>query len=326
MKRKNNFIANIANILLIVFLIGALGSILDIDFLKRKDEGPVHQEQTQETRIAVPTSGYVNNIYFNSELTKDEVEEILSSLPFMPIDGIEVFNSEIPLVIDSTITTILFVQKTLNEDGIYVYNIFYSSVLEDIEIVIFNSENGWISDFDYMIRFNTENFVSLALTEFGFESQNDKIKNLVYTYNSELNLTPNYLNGTAVPNSGYVEKVYFNTSLTNLDMLRMLAGNEDLMGEAINVLVASETDSKIAESPFLFFAVNPENYQVTIYGKSALDDKITVYFDENGWNEDYINGFVVNHEVYSDFTDIPGQEHGKYNDLLVNIISLTPFN
>ena len=76
--------------------------------------------------------------------------------------------------------------------------------------------------------------------------------------------------------------------------------------------------------PFLYAGYNSEQGILSIYGKSANDDKLNVYLDASGWNPSFNGEFIVNHEVYSKFTDT-NKEHPDASLFFTKLFSITPF-
>ena len=125
--------------------------------------------------------------------------------------------------------------------------------------------------------------------------------------------------GTQVPNSGYVDKVYFNTNLSIEEVVSCIENanltyDEDdvyfvLQGETSNNIVVVNTNGMIG-----IMDVDTQ----TIYFVSA---DISLGFV--GWNPVF-NGIIeVNSNVVSVGTD--GDYFGAQNDLISALVSFTPF-
>lgn len=140
--------------------------------------------------------------------------------------------------------------------------------------------------------------------------------------------------GTPVPNSGLVEKVYFNTNLSNDEVISLLSGltySEDadnaysilettdescrlviMAGGLMIVDIARITDMENGDmTPLLWVSPNADSEMINAYGFS-------------GWNPN-VNGIVeVNAEVLSTATN-GSYEIGLENDKLSSLFSITPF-
>ena len=124
--------------------------------------------------------------------------------------------------------------------------------------------------------------------------------------------------GTTVPNSGYVEKVYFNTSLSIeevVSLLSQLTLNEEGIREHF---LMGKTD------------VNLNIWCMTQEGMWGIsDEKGSFYFVSAdiglgfaGWNPNITYPLAINSEVIS---EINGVSIGTQNHLLSNLFSITPF-
>ncbi len=136
---------------------------------------------------------------------------------------------------------------------------------------------------------------------------------------------------TIVPNSGYVEKVYFNTNLSVeevVSLLSQLTYND--YGILINYLVGSTDFSKSViaitnendEGQYYQLAVNNNGENIIVFTSNKLDA------DNYGWKTNiddfYINGtYEINSEVV---TEVEGISFGNENNKLINLISITPFD
>ena len=137
-----------------------------------------------------------------------------------------------------------------------------------------------------------------------------------------IDVSAKWNDGTAVPNTGYIEKVYINTGLSLNEVMQILAILDGENGYL--VLSASQTDREMMNYPFLYAGYNPTEGILTIYGKSATDSGVVAMLDNSGWNPNFNGEFIVNHEVYSKFTDT-NKEHPDANAFFTKLFSITPF-
>lgn len=129
--------------------------------------------------------------------------------------------------------------------------------------------------------------------------------------------------GTAVPNSGYVEKVYVNTNLSPEEVMNIIndAQLTFIEGFGLNYFVAL-TDSNVDNGQQIMIIVGE--------GMIAFGDQRTTLFDSAdligagivGWNPDF-NGVVeFNANVIA---GVDGYPVGAENSKLSSLFSITPF-
>lgn len=137
--------------------------------------------------------------------------------------------------------------------------------------------------------------------------------------------------GTAVPNTGVVEKVYFNTNLsvdeTKNILVDFLTNNleADEYGQyTYYFLLSEEWDRMITVSYAQYedyvgiFAIIDGETKFVYSSKTMTEDDITI---EKGWH--YFE-FEINKEVIPIHEDGSG-ELGQFNDKLSSLFSITPF-
>ena len=126
--------------------------------------------------------------------------------------------------------------------------------------------------------------------------------------------------GTAVPNSGTVENVYFNTNLTNKEIDKLLSELDyvDMEGMLTNFLLCSSNGEVVV------YAVKVISDGIVIgYGITAVSGAVlgTIFSSDGGWGE-FNNPSVINSEVLS---EMEGTPIGTQNELLSSLFSTTPF-
>lgn len=129
----------------------------------------------------VPNSGYVEKVYFNTSLTKEEVHNILSGLNFANAGAPNGMLIYMPFVnADYSCSIEIDYYPTTNE-----YTLSYA--VGGVALRIFDStnhdlENGWNTNyFIEAYNVNSENIASSFMAQFGVEMQNDKLINLIST-------------------------------------------------------------------------------------------------------------------------------------------------
>lgn len=133
------------------------------------------------------------------------------------------------------------------------------------------------------------------------------------------------LRGTAVPNSGYAEKVYFNK---NIDMLK-LAEILSLYGEEMFLSIPSLLDYPFypilasEDGTPILIIVNCESYFMilAVLDIGAGESEEIGLFEATGvtW---YVNEYAINKNIVSNLLEIPV---GWVNEGLKDLISITPY-
>ena len=170
----------------------------------------------------VPNGGYVDKVYFNTNLSISETVNMLKNLTYYDLLNVEACN-----LLNNNSNTALMVmmqdnvyaiENFTNEPIIY----FISGEIEGEEVPFV----GWNPDFDGMIEISSvvhsESPVFDAIVPVG--EDNDKVSSLFST-------TPfvrSGSEGTAVP-LGELDKIYFNTSLSIEEVVSIIE-NAGLMG------------------------------------------------------------------------------------------------
>lgn len=260
--------------------------------------------------IAVPSSGEVKTVYFNTDLTPTEVDSYLSKLTYVDFDGLQVS----VLFSNATLTNVIFTIKFPDEG---VYQIIHSNNIAEKQFTeIYDFSFGWNYDKWEINDMGISEAMGLPIG-----AENDIVKNVVNIgyEKEEKYVTKNDLylkdKGTVVPNSGYVDKLYFNTNMSINEVKKLLdkvGGSTILYKDTtcnINTLAYNGEYSvgnfRITSSVILYFVYVDGTTEVTRYGFS-------------GWNPDF-NGVV----------EIGGENSGTIeymkNDQLTTLVSITPF-
>lgn len=133
--------------------------------------------------------------------------------------------------------------------------------------------------------------------------------------------------GTAVPNSGYVEKVYVNTDLSVEEVVNMVTQ----CGMEYSVYMYQ--DSANSGGGILFGVYDDEIAIVQMIGDLTNEPKVlfqTMKYPGNdfyGWNPDIVDtykteGILINNEVLSEMN---GYQLGAENNKISSLFSITPF-
>ena len=119
-------------------------------------------------KIAVPNSGYVEKVYFNTNLTKDEVVNILSKLSFISVGSTDAY-----WALDSETTTILITRQY----GVYKITVTVGTT----DTILFKSDTGgWKTN--AVLKLNPlyiNETVNSSLSGYSVGAYNSKIANLL---------------------------------------------------------------------------------------------------------------------------------------------------
>lgn len=140
-------------------------------------------------------------------------------------------------------------------------------------------------------------------------------------FNTSEELSDEVVNAS-VPNSGYVEKVYFNTNLSNEEISVILSQLTYIEGVDFCAYYVLFTSNK---SLFINSINHNEAFQI-IYADSTLgSDGIIVLYDtlrKDGWQE-FENPIIISDELGNENYD---GVFGNENDKIKSLISTNPFN
>ena len=142
-----------------------------------------------------------------------------------------------------------------------------------------------------------------------------------------------YVEGTVVPNEGYVENVYFNTNLSNDEIAELHQSVVDAGRSEYGTvyLIAIKDASPLEEISMR--KVDDNSYEIFANKEfpgmdpllSGDGGYITIYSTETGWRKEIKYPIKVNSEVSNSAAS--GREvAGEYNHLLTSLFSITPFD
>lgn len=177
------------------------------------------------------------------------------------------------------------------------------------------------------------NAVDVLLNEehYSFKGEiNEKVEESFQKLSDDLGEVELSIKGTKVPNDGFVENIYFNTSLSVEEVksiVNILPEESWLaMGEDLAAYVIFVESQENPDYPIIIHKHNNEYLIGDLLGAS-------VYFTSEVFTDDsgkiYDIGWHVDDEPISinriAISPIMGYEVGKYNNLLTSLISTTPF-
>lgn len=147
------------------------------------------------------------------------------------------------------------------------------------------------------------------------------------SFNSNDNGSGSNCVGTVVPNTGYVEKVYVNTSLSNDEILSILSNiNYNFLGFMYIALVSSYNEVLDIEPIVNLLYMDGMCAIASSYGPIFASEGLLGEFGFEGWYPEFNGVLEINSNVLSTFED-DGLVFsvGTQNDKLTSLFSLTPF-
>lgn len=287
--------------------------------------------------VPVPNSGTeeYGEIYINGWATVDEVVSVLKKLTYIEVeDGIYVYHVYQPA---DPWSGSLEIQYSKADDSYVIYDIWKSA--ETVEKQAWFSSKPIVDGYSFFIPHHV-GWHSSPAYGWGYENpvneyqgepvgmENDKLASIIATTPFEKPMfVPN--GSVPVPNDGsYVEKIYFNTSIT--------------AEELFSRLQVIPTDNNYYRMP-MYDVVSPGSYnkRLTLTVFPSLDgeslptvlllgkDDTDIYYSSIDMPEEGVTaGWQVDHIDWNDdtagYTDNEDLYYGGANDLLVDIISITP--
>lgn len=283
------------------------------------------------TGTLVPNTGNVEKIYFNTALTTSEVISELEKLSYTQTDVVDFPFPVCVLFATEDFSTAIFVSKCLYTSG----DLEGQSDFDIIEISNFGQDSvsnkflfstmltqpqnaGWKVNADYYVDIHKNVLNDYSGLSIGAE--NFKILSLFSS--TEFSQEPiKDWQGTIVPNSGVVEKVYFNTNLSIEEVVAILdtlniQQEDDGFGDMLGgyQVCGSSTSQKgvgVIKINSLYCIVAGDAENQTYIFASGENNVAPV-----GWNTE-INFYGINDTVSSDY--------GLQNDKLSSLFSSTQF-
>lgn len=298
----------------------------------------------------VPNTGTCPDMYLNTNLSVEEVKEILNTIDYFEMEGESLYwflYGEYYLGAVPSQANIV-ISKADNDYGI----ILILGTEQDASTeIIFSSDEGWSDKFDDAVIMFSALDISLnnnnPALNIPVGEQNNKLSSLFSTTSFKKVPHVPTLNewaediadairekkgivqkeewvGTAVPNTGFVEKVYFNTNLS--------------MEEVTNILEKLTYDVKILEGLEWCVLLSKNNNSAFCYAVKMThpDGSINYQISVNhggicntlsGWYN-FANPYEINSYVFENFYSnetSKDENSGGQNDKVSSLFSITPF-
>lgn len=286
----------------------------------------------------VPNSGICPDIYLNTNLSIEEVKSVLSKVEFTNMEeGFAYFPVLAIYQIDTSTNGVQITIAKINEDYMVAVIDDSGSNLVFSTSLTFGFE-GWLEGFKGVANFgqfnatftNDYNGISVG-------SQNQQLSSLFSTTPFVKGEEPKdnvfyrvtSKGGEVVPNTGYVEKVYFNTSLTDEEVYNSLSGltYTDDSDQSYYFLVTSDSSvilSVMASGMYFgdMAKIMSGDMTAVYWVNPYAGDEIINALGFSGWNPNF-NGIIeINGEVISgDGINSAGLENSK----IATLFSLTSF-
>ena len=302
----------------------------------------------------VPNTGHVDKVYFNTALSVEEVLNIITNIEYHTIEvsSIGIYG----LLYSFPISIIIF--KYSDEDYTIQsaeYGVIWSSIIRENDG---RPKAGWYLDKDELtINLDVNNVVGDEVIDTNFQvllgasvgEQNDKLSTLFsttpFTYEeaNEVMLTGDYdgspvitdivggWQGTPVPNTGYVENVYFNTALSVEEVVAMLETlpyaydqDDDIYAHILAARQSGNYHFGVMKNDGVFMI--SLGLSDVFFHNAPADSSIALSLGFVGWNPNITYPFNVEEDfVPSVDTDAGILNVGTMNDKLASLFSTTPF-
>ena len=333
------------------------GQVLTADALNKMSEGIASKcsiidvdklPQLTGTLLVSNPDTLVEKVIFNTNLSVDETTEILSKLTYstIPISDTQSFDVYTAYS-NSDMSKAITIFK-LDEET-YEINLIKDISTFSYERIFLNYDTGeenagWhIKELDINevgitealgASVGSENDELLQVISMNNEFTIDVNKNSIYRLKENDEDVILEYKGTAVPNSGAIESIYFNTSLTSDEVLNILNNltwtNASVLGQS-----GFEFYPMLAYMNGNYpYALAFKKYTEAIDSHSVGDINIAIvnfatmgtieffYGHYNGGWQTFTNPYPINATLLSELSGIP---LGTQNDLISSLISTTPF-
>lgn len=285
---------------------------------------------------AVPTSGYVEKIYLNKNLSIEEMVAIFERV-IPEVDGKRAGD----IWLDSNVYGLL----EINYDSDSWQVVHFTPEITN-SVIIWNQTQGWLVDSDE-ITLNANNEIkNIAIKEdVQYKLVGDKLADIFAT--KPFGTEPEYkldkiyrvpenkiINGTAVPNSGTINNLYFNTTLDETQFREITnqlqwinASNLGQSGWEFYPVLAYMNGSYPYVLAFKKYLQDIDNHKTNDINMALVNfanmATITDFYISSvtGWQE-FDNPYPINSSLLS---ELSGITLGYQNELLKMIISSTPF-
>lgn len=311
---------------------------------------------------AVPNSGTVDKLYLNDKVSFQEIYNLLSSIEYAPYDDNGFFEIYIALNCDGgSMFGILKKNNTDTPRGIeYDINVDGNTVWTSVNDEGFTSyglnvlatqqnygyipntgealDNGSIGTKVYEVGLQNDKISSLfSITPFEEEANYETVEELLTDVADAIREKKGIKKedkwvGTEVPNTGHIEKLYFNTELSNEEvekLVRNLQPTIILFGVSAYLLLNS---AEYSAGQFDTCMIMWKDDGIGISWESSTN-KIPIFFtsptlasenkvEPTGW-QTFDNPIEINVDVVNESPN--GFPSGSQNNKLTSLVSITPF-
>lgn len=281
----------------------------------------------------VPNSGYVENVYINTELSINEVLDILVNANLSFTDGMHGVITDGVNGLGISNDGDSFVILTLNMD----YLFYYSPINESV----FRDSYGWYGWNPDIVTLIINNNVLDSFNDFSFGSQNDKLSTLFsvtpFEYIESSLGTPeiNYSDSLLIPHTIYTGEykeniIYFESSPINIDTKNIYFAYKKSVDDVLTILKTITTSSDVdlfaingdSNTSYIRYITN-DYYYIKINDEFIFSSIPLDFAQENGLTEiDFVgwNPLYIDKPISVEITEV----YDVMNDLSC-LFSSTPF-
>lgn len=335
---------------------GTTKAIVDVDSLPHLIDG-----------TAVPDSGLVEKIYFNTKMNSVDIVKILDTLEYYDLSDYGLSIPSAVVCVSDDLSTIIIICNFSSADS-KSYSIAYQSS-EGNKIIYDYDENSSLDvwyDIEN-INVNVENALGVLGAQLGISNQNEKIKNIIsvtpfedyskvnkdviyrliidvekneykyFIYDGEkakdvfvekaivdVNKMPYLIDGTVVPYSGLIDKVYINQNINAETLFNIVSSLEyvDFSGFILYVLLIDSSDL-FACNALVILKQEDNSFVLLRESDGSLEDIAVITQNEITWVQ---NVSEIAFGITTLVGDIgPTLGMTLQNDKLKDFISITPF-